>query len=354
MDSPQDDTHPSIEGGPGWRVREPAQRVPRPDPIEVAPPPLPPAATSVIPASDSRTPPSQRRFGVAVYAIAGIALFAVAGGGALLLAGGTSGSSPGAPLGSASTDAAVPANIKSTLLSSIRRTETMSVRADITMQETFNVSNATGGSLPGLQGGGEIAFTIHVDQESAQRAELQETVTAPGLNQKIISVLYDGRCYVSSDDGATYQTVPLDIATSHQLSPKTPLQFLQMIGEVSNRGDADLNGQPVVQYHADLDPVKVTAYFKAALAAEHNPFLAQIARNTGITDGSLDTWLDGRGRIAADDGSVDEAINLGAFNPRSAGSTLDVGVSFRGAFTDYGSPITVQRPGVVTGTTILA
>jgi hypothetical protein len=326
---------------------------PLPEP-EVWPPP-PPELPPTPPAAAGAGGPHSRRFGLAAYAVAAVLLFGVVGGGALVLTGGGHAGSPATAsrAGPSSTAPSRPADIKSALVASIQQTDSVSMHADISMQESFSVTGPGGAMYTSLEGY-EIGMTIHVDQESAQRAELQETVSAPGVNERIIAVLYDGTCYVSRDGGATYQTVSAGVANSHQVSPKTPLQFLNMVGNVTRVGDATLNDEAVTQYHADLDPVKVDAYFKSSLAAQHNALVDRVLNHIGVTDGSLDTWLDGSDNIVGDDGQLDAALDLGAFDRSEAGTTMHIGVSFRGSFTGYHSPVSVARPGDVTGSTNLA
>jgi len=339
------------DGGPGWHVREPAQR----PTYEPTPPPVEPVSAGpvfqppLVPTPDGE-PPRKRRSNLGLVLI-GVVLFGLAGGGAVFLTGNHAGPSSSGGAGSASS--ANPSDAKAAFVASIQRTERLSFRSDISMKESFTVSGPGGTNFGALSGAG-LSFTIHVDQESAQRSEVRETLAASGVNQTLIAVLYDGTAYLSTDNGAQYQTFPVNQAASHQLDPKTPLQFLEMVATVKQTGDAELNGAPVTQYHADLDPVKENAFFKAALAAQKNPLVSKLINSVGVTDGSLDASLDGAGHIVSDRGYMDAALDLGAFAPSEAGSTLNVRVSFTGWFSDYGSSISISRPGTVTGSTTLA
>src|SRR5205807_318027 len=147
--------------------------------------------------------------------------FGLAAGGAVYLLSGHSSPSSVAKLpGSAPTR---PPDAQDAFLTGLHSTNSLPLRSDITMTETFDVSGPGGASFdPGIP---PVSVTIHLDQESAQRSEMSETDSAgPGLaRETVIGVLYDGTYYLSSDNGATYKTVPIDQATSHQLDPRGPL-----------------------------------------------------------------------------------------------------------------------------------
>jgi hypothetical protein len=295
-----------------------------------------------------------KRRGTAVaYALTAVVVFGLAGGGAIYLTSNHAGSgSAGSTGAGAAGSTANPANSSAAFLASVQRTESLSFTAEVTMRQSFTESGP-GGSGVGTLGGSGLSFAMHLDQENPQRIELREHITATGLDQTAIAVLYDGTCYLSTDNGAIYQTVPISQAASHELSPKSPLQFFEMVGTVKEIGGAEVNSAPVTEYHADLDPAKVSAYFKNQLAAQNNPFLSKLINSIGVTGGSLDVFLDSSGRIVSEAGSVDAAIDLGVLSPSDAGSTLNTHISFTGAFSDFGSPITVARPAGVTGATTL-
>ena len=164
---------------------------------------------------------------------------------------------------------------------------------------------------------------------------------------------YDGTEYLSTDNGASYQTFPMDQAASHELDPSVPMQFLGMVNSVTDAGDVEINGVEATEYNATLDPVKLTNFLRASLAAGNDPLAVKIANNTGGTDGTLEAYIDGDGQVLSDEGSWTDAIDLGAFDPADAGDTMNVQVSFQGAFSDFGTPLTITRPLRVTGATSL-
>lgn len=354
------------EGGAGWRVREPSSRRPQrawdagasgpptpPQPLSTAPPGPPPPSGAQPPAAPpppwaTPTPsvatalrPHRKAL---VYGLCALALFGVAGGGAVVLSSGHSGTSGAAPGGSASS----PAGGRASLLAAVQRVEGGSMRADIKLTESFSATGA-GGARLGAFPGGDVTLTIHIDQASANRSELRETVEAFGVKQTLIAVLYDGTVYVSQNNGASYQTVTVDQAATHLVSPKSPLAFLEMIGDVKPVGDVEVNGVTAASYHATLDPVKLDAYLKNSLATAGSADLDKILNNVGVTDGTLDAAVDPNGNLLSETGAIDAAVDLGAFSPADAGSTLDVHEGFSGAFSDYGSSIDITKPGGVTG-----
>jgi hypothetical protein len=358
------DTPPSgsdrPEGGPGWRIREPT-RPPRdpfagleeppapaapaqPPPSAATPPATPPPLPPLTPATGGGATARSRR--ALVYGLCALVLFGVAGGGAVVLTSGHS--SPGVSTGAGTSGA--PVHGRTALVAAIQRTESDSMRADLRLTDSFSGSRAGG---LGTFAGGEFSVSVHIDQESANRSELRETVDAYGVKQTMIAVLYDGTVYVSTDNGAAYQTVSVDQAAGHDLSPKSPLAFLEMVGDVKETGDVEVNSVPATSYHATLDPVKLGEYVKRDLASQHDPVLDKLLNNIGITDGTMDAAVDPQGNLVSENGTVDVALDLGAFSPADAGSTMNMHEGVTGSFSDYGSAITVTVPKDVTGSMTL-
>lgn len=306
--------------------------VPLPAPATVPPPaPPPPAAVGSRP---------RRRPNALLYGVVVVALFGLVGGAAVLLSGGH----PAATGPAASSHGpGVPANGRDALQGAVQRTETGSMRADIHLTQTFTASGPGGIDL-GTLNGGEISLTIHIDQENANRSELHETVSALGVHQTVIAMLYDGTVYLSSDNGASYQTANVGAATNHQLSPKSPLAYLDMVSEVTQTGGVEVNGAQATSFHATLDTGKVDAFLRQGLAAANDPVLDQVANNMGLTNGSLDAVVDTQDNLLSETGSIDAAMDLGALSPRDAGSTLNMHEGISGAFSDYGAAITVTPP----------
>ncbi|MGH7686578.1 MAG: hypothetical protein ACREN2_07165 [Candidatus Dormibacteria bacterium] len=340
------------DGGPGWGIREP-QPPPsaksRPiEPLSTAPPASPPTAS---PAPAERPPweqPPQRLPRLsrsAVFAVIGaVALFTVAGGGALLL----SGSHAGPPVATSGGAHAQSGGNPASLTSAVTRVEGSTMRADISFTQSFTATGP-GGVDFGAWPGGEIVVNIHIDQQSATRSELRETVQALGVNETMLAVLYDDTVYVSTNNGASYQTATIDRANTAEVSPQSPLAFLQMLGDVKSNGDVEVNGATASSYHAALDPVKLGNYLKNELAQENDPDMNRVLNNLGVTDASLDAAVDGHGNLISESGNIDAAIDLGAFSPADAGTTLNMHEGMTGAFSGYGDSIDITKPGVVTG-----
>ena len=370
------------DGGPGWHIRQPRthpDQIPNsgrsnaplpPDhltPMSSVPPgglpPLPSAPpsslrplSSVAPQFPSPPPPPRpggapsggtRRRNVVLAVIGAVVVFGAAGGGAVLLSGNHTGTAPSSIEGGVIEGGNV-ANGTATLTAAVNKFQGTSERADITLVQTFSATGAGGEDL-GEWVGGEIAYKIHIDRQSPTRSEMTETVTALGTKQVIIAVLYDNTVYVSSDQGATYQTVAVDKAETAQVSPDSPLEFLTMIGSVTHSGAVEVNGLTAASYHAVLDPVKLGNYVKNSLAAQNDPTMNAMLSKIGVTDGYIDAAVDPNGNLISESGQVDQALDMGLFSASDQGSTLNMKEQVSGAFTDYGGSISIAKPGDVTG-----
>ncbi|HEX6538723.1 MAG TPA: hypothetical protein VF155_06060 [Candidatus Dormibacteraeota bacterium] len=371
MPDERQNANTSDDGGPGWRVRQPASQPPAWDSGSVTPstqlppghlqplPSAPPARLvqeSQQPATAPRPepPPGQtlvpggasRRRTTLIYGLCALVAFGLAGGGAVLLTSGHPVSSGPAAGGTGSQTVGRPS-----LTAAVQRLESDSMRADMKVTESFGVSGPGGAAFGEFPG--DIELTVHIDQQSANRSELSETVAGPGFKETTIAVLYDDTVYVSQDNGASYQTVTVAEADTHQYSPKSPLAFLSMLGDVQPTGDVEVNGVTAASYHATLDPVKVDTFVKTELANEDGAAFDPILNHVGITDGTLDAAVDPNGNLLSETSNVDAAVDLGAFSPDGAGSTLNVHEGFSGAFSDYGSAITITKPALITGPMVL-
>ena len=281
-----------------------------------------------------------------IYGLCGLALFGLAGGGALLLSAGHPASGKPAAGGGGSQPVGRPS-----LTAAVQRVETDSMRADLKVTESFGVTGPGGAGFGDFPG--DIELTVHIDQQSGSRSELRETVEGPGFKETTVAVLYDNTVYVSQDNGATYQTVTVAEADTHQYSPKSPLAFLEMLGDVQPTGDVEVNGVTAASYHATLDPVKVDNFVKTELANEDGAAFDPVLNHVGITGGTLDAAVDPNGNLLSETSNVDAAVDLGALSPDGAGSTLNVHEGFSGAFSNYGAAITISKPGVITGPMVL-
>lgn len=369
------------DGGPGWHVRQPRTQPDQiastarsaaplpPDhltPLSSAPPvagqPLPAAPPSPMrpfSAGQAKLPPlpplprpreaasSGRRRNIAMIAVGAVVLFGLVGGGAVLLSSNKTGTAPPSTAGGASVGKAT--NGRATLLAAVNKFNATPARADITMTQSFSATGAGGEDLGELVGG-DITYKVHIDQQSPTRSEMRETVTAFGIKQTIIGVRYDDTVYLSTDNGATYQTTTVDKADTANVSPDSPLAFLTMIGDVKPSGGVEVNGVSAAAYHAVLDPVKLGNYEKNSLASANDPDLNAMLDHIGVTDGYIDAAIDPNGQLISETGSVDMALDMGAFSSADQGSTLNMKQQYTGAFSDYGASISIAKPGNVTGT----
>ena len=308
--------------GPGWAPSEP-ERAPWEQPPQ-------------------RLPRPSR--GAVLAVIGAVALFAIAGGGALLLSGSHAAPTLTTPGGAHPQSDGTPAS----LTSAVQRVEGSTMRADISFTQSFSATGP-GGVDFGEWPGGEIVVNIHIDHQSSTRSELRETVQSLGVSETTLAVLYDDTVYVSNNNGASYQTVTVDRANTAEVSPQSPLAFFQMLGDVKPNGDVEVNGATASSYHATLDPVKLGNYLKNELARENDPDMNRVLNSLGVTDASLDAAVDGHGNLISESGTFDAAIDLGAFSPADAGTTLNMHEGMTGAFSGYGDSIDITKPGVVTG-----
>ena len=282
-----------------------------------------------------------------IAVIGAVVLFGAAGGAAVLLSGSHTGTAPPSTQGGV-IEGGNAANGKAVLTAAVNHFEGTSARADITMTQSFT-GTGPGGQDFGDVLGGDITFQVHIDQQSSTRSEMRETITAFGFKQTIIGVQYDDTVYLSTDNGASYQTASIDQANAAQLTPESPLDFFRMLGDVTHTGAVEVNGLTAASYHAVIDPVKLSNYLKTNLASAHDPNLDKLADNIGVTDATVDAAIDPNGNLISETGVFDTAMDMGAVSPADQGSTLNMKEQINGAFSDYGASISIAKPGKVTG-----
>lgn len=282
-----------------------------------------------------------------IAGIGAFVLFAAAGGAAVLLSGSHTGTAAPSTEGGV-IEGGNAANGKTVLTAAVNHFEGTSARADITMTQSFT-GTGPGGQDFGDVLGGDITFQVHIDQQSSTRSEMRETITAFGIKQTIIGVQYDNTVYLSTDNGASYQTASIDQANAAQLTPESPLAFFTMLGDVTHTGAVEVNGLTAASYHAVIDPVKLGNYLKTNLASAHDPSLDKLADNIGVTDATVDAAIDPNGNLISETGVFDTAMDMGAVSPADQGSTLNMKEQINGAFSDYGASISIAKPGHVTG-----
>ncbi|MBV8529098.1 MAG: hypothetical protein JOZ75_12350 [Candidatus Dormibacteraeota bacterium] len=374
-------------GGPGWGIRQPRPRpdsIPHSDrsaaplppdhltplsaapPLSATPPPPPQSLPAQAPAPrprgsmphslpplpplprpGSEVPGGGRRRNTLLFAVIGaVVLFGGAGGAAVLLSGGHTGTAPPSTAGGV-IEHGNTADGKTVLTSAVNHFEGTSARADITMTQSYSATGPGGEEFGSLDG--DVTFQIHIDQQSATRSEMRETVTTYGVRQVIIGVQYDDTIYLSTDNGASYQTTTIDRANAKQVSPQSPLAFFTMLGDVTHTGAVEVNGLTAASYHAVIDPVKLGNYLKQDMAGTNDPDLAKLADNLGVTDASFDAAVDPNGNLISETGVFDTAMDMGVLDPSLQGASMNMKVQVNGAFSDYGAPISIAKPGHVTG-----
>ena len=381
-DTPRGDTEVN-EGGPGWGIRQPRPQPeqiphterstaplppdhltppsgvpPPPQPLSSAPsqarpprgalpsstvklPPLPP-----LPRPGGEAPSSGRRRTAMIAVIGAVVLFGAAGGAAVLLSGSHAGTAPPSTAGGV-IEGGNAADGHAVLTAAVNHFEGTSARADITMTQSYSAIGPGGQEFGQLNG--DVTFQIHIDQQSATRSEMRETITTYGIKQVVIGVQYDNTIYLSTDNGASYQTTTIDQANAKQVSPQSPLAFFTMLGDVTHTGAVEVNGLTAASYHAVIDPVKLGNYLKQDMVGTNDPHLAKLADNLGVTDASFDAAVDPNGNLISETGVFDTAMDMGVLDPSLQGATMNMKMQVHGAFSDYGAPVSIAKPEHVTG-----
>ena len=234
------------------------------------------------------------------------------------------------------------------LLTAAHRASTESLRMAVTANETFSASGPAAGQFAALSGQ-PITIDFQIGVQNRQRSSGVVTVTAGGRSVGILTVLYDGTAFLSKDNGLSFQTLPLSGQVSSQYGPDSALQYLQSVSTVTDNGPASVDGVAVERYHAQLDGAKITDVIKSGLSRLKGAFFQRVSSAIRFTGGTLDASIDHSGHLVHDDGFFDAAMDLTAVDPSLSGTTMTIHGAFDGRFFDYGAPITVERPGNVTG-----
>jgi hypothetical protein len=261
---------------------------------------------------------------------------------------GVAGCGAGAGGGSGTSPASGATDPKQILLTAARLTTSQSVRADLTVRVSFYATGPPGS--PGLAEQ-SLTLTMQLDEQSPQRTRAVVSTTVAGRSVQAVVVLYDGALYTSTDGGHVFKTVPIGAVSPSEYGTESAVQYMQSVGAVTDTGSGVLDGVGVENYHADLDPAKSTAAIKSALAPFKSSLFSTVLNTIKFTDGTLDASVDQNGHVLSDGCRIAATMDLSALDPSLQGSTLHLAVTVGGDFHDYGTPIVVQRPVTVSGTT---
>lgn len=254
----------------------------------------------------------------------------------------STGGNTGAPTGAANATATPQVAPQDAVLTAVHHASATSFRADISLTLSFTTPPTDTGNIAALNG---RSMTMHMqlNAESPQRNRVD--VTADGLNQHVVAVLYDGRLYMSLDGGKTFKTVSLSSVASGSYGEDTALSYLEDMATVTDQGAAEVNGVSVEDYHAELDPAKLTAAVRAALSnSGAGALVDKVLSSLKLTDGHVDAFVDSAGHIVSENGTIDATMSLGAINASLAGQSVILNEGFTGDFHDFGAAITVTPP----------
>ena len=263
----------------------------------------------------------------------------------LLILAGCGGTARPATTTTATTHAPVDAH--TALLESIQKTTSQSFLADMVLTETMSATGPNASQL-GALAGQTISMTAKMEAENQQRLRMTLNSAVAGKPVNVISVLYDGVVYVSSDGGTTYKTLTTGTAGNPYASGNA-LSYLQSIGDVTDDGPGTADGVAVERYSAQMDAAKAIALMKGALAGTQNQQVQQIFNSLTFKSGAIDVAIDHQGRLVSEQGPIDVSVDLGAVQSSFAGTILNVHETIEARFHDYGSPVTITKPSGASG-----
>ena len=241
---------------------------------------------------------------------------------------------------------------KDVLFAAAHLTTGTTLRVALTADETFTITGDASPDIAALSGQ-SLTFNVSIDAQSRQRSRSTITTDSGGQRPAVIAVLYDGSVFISKDSGVTFQSVPLNGATSSQYGADNALQYLDNVSAVSDTGPATVDGVPVEQYHAQLDSAKMTALLKSMLSSVPSKAFQTVLSTVRYTGGYLDASVDHAGHLVHETGSFNASLDFGALDASQRGVTMTVHAGLDARFYDYGAAITVQRPTGVSGTSSL-
>ena len=255
----------------------------------------------------------------------------------------------GAP--TASSDAPKPTpslSVTRVVLASLETTESTSFRADVNVPETITATGPGASQLHGLAGQ-TLDLTMTVAAESRDRLQMRMTATVANRPVDVVSVLYDGAVYVSTDGGTTFKSVSINGASlPSQFASENALPYLQSVGSAVDEGPGTADGIAVEKYSATFDSAKVLNVMQCAFASL--PAQAQqVLKGLPFNGGAIEVTIDHQGRLVTENGPIDASLDLSAVQPSLAGTTMHMHETVDSHFHDYGSRITVTKPAVRPG-----
>ena len=234
------------------------------------------------------------------------------------------------------------------VLASLEKTESTSFRADMTVAEAITATGPGALQLNGLAGQ-TINLTMTMAAENRDRLQVRATATVANRPVDVLSVVYDGTVYVSSDGGTTFKTVNTGGAfPPSQVASQNALSYLQSMGSATDEGPGTADGVAVEKYSATFDSAKVLALMQSAFGSL--PAQAQqVLKGLTFNGGAIEVTINDQGRLVTENGPIDASLDLSAVQPSLAGTTMHIHETVDAHFHDYGSAITVTKPSVTSG-----
>jgi len=216
------------------------------------------------------------------------------------------------------------------VLDSVQETTAQSFDADLTFHET---TSGVSGQAPTT-----VTLPIEVQAESAARQQTTVSGTVAGTPVNVVTIIYDGTAYESTDGGSTFQAEPLSSVS--QFGIQNVLQLLQSVGSVTDEGSGTADGVAVETYHAVIDSAKVQSELNSL-----GPVVSTQVRNilsaVTISDATVDVTIDSSGRLVTLDAALTASVNGAALG--ISGNPI-VHETWSGQFLNYGANIVVQPP----------
>jgi hypothetical protein len=223
------------------------------------------------------------------------------------------------------------------LLSSVSRAASESVRIDASLSGTLSGTGTVAvlGNMP-------VGVKMHLDVASPSDLSGKITMSLASWTLDVPIVVINGTEFVSSGNGATWKAVPGGAAPA---SANVPIQYLQSIDGVADVGASRINSRPVEEYHATLDPQKMSALLKgiAATVAVSSPSFAPVLEQISFDNGQVNAYVDRGGNLIAASGYADASVDASAIEPGLTGRATIHGLIVC-SFSDYGAAITVTPP----------
>ena len=216
------------------------------------------------------------------------------------------------------------------------------------------------------------------DVQSPQRMRMTMTMK-PLIDKTLVVVFYDGKVYVSQDNGATFADGGNLNLQGLPVSPQDMLTMLKDTGQLQDQGATSRNGTQVEHLHAVINADYLSKVLDtlsgSGNASGTSGASAQILQQLGkifqqtmtLSNSSVDAYVrQSDGRMDSNDATVNISIDMGKFFAAivqilgsagqipsgSAGQipnvtgTMAVNESVTATYSDYGAKITVAQPTV--------